>query len=114
MKRTVISYRVMQDDTIFITAIKNVASLRELKNEFGERVGNLYANICPRYYYRGKDNLGCARHDIVLVRYKKESFTIKPFIRMSRDAFSEVVSLMKAAGENLKKIQEEEDKQIKI
>lgn len=104
MKRTEIKYH-RRGQYIIIEGVNNVATLDEIKDEFGEDAARLYSETSS--YYQLKNN----NVEIVGPKVKTTLNYVRDFVRIpafvwtsvDKERFSQYIALMKDAGENLRK-----------
>lgn len=91
MKRTTVKYRKTVDGHIELMAIENVATRKEIEEEFGKEVARLYFGSLPSYR-KADYNLLCANGEF-----------LDPGI-LSKEKFESLIKIMKAAGKRLQEI----------
>jgi hypothetical protein len=106
MKRTEIDYVKIHNDNIQIIDYRNVASMPELKKEFGEEVVWEYQKKIAKYKR--------TRRGLIKIVCGSKVTTLKPNLVMHEKKFKEIITKMRLAGEMLKDAQTVKVKTIKI
>ena len=110
MKRTIIEAEDLNDSRVMVIGFQNAATAAEIKREFGPRTLELYRQSEWRYI----NKIGGGT---ILILWRKNAIkqevycTINEGTIFSKKCFGEVISKMKACGENLMKARKQAAKE---
>jgi len=106
MKRTEIKYVNLLDGKIKILEISNVASIEDIRKNYGDMVADKYMAFTPNY-----TTISTVKHVKVALRLKATTkqgpavlFHVWPDGIMIKEHFSEIVAQLKTAGQRLSEI----------
>jgi hypothetical protein len=109
MKRTEVEYQVVDDETIYIKEIRNVAAPSKLRKEFGGDVAAAYLKASPAYF-ASSTILGSS---IVVYTEDTRREIALSGATLSHEEFGKLINILKASGDRLQKCKQLINKETK-